>query len=98
MQPYGTISNDTDTEKYQPEKNLRVVAFIVFILGGLISVPTFIIGLEQEGSWLICQIGAILFCLTIIHIYIYLFRLVWRRDEIGFDSCNAPNLSIGFCQ
>ena len=70
MQPYGTISNESSTEKYQPEKNLRFAAFIVFILGGLISVPTFIIGLEQEGSWLICQIGAILFCLTIIIAFI----------------------------
>ena len=61
MQSNGTISNKADTEKYQPEKNLRFVAFVVFMIGGLVSVPTFIIGLDQEGSWLICQIGTILF-------------------------------------
>ena len=81
MQPYGTISNEADTEKYQPDKNLRVVAFIVFILGGLISVPTFIIGLEQEGSWLICQIGAILFCLTIIISFILEMMFVSKKSE-----------------
>jgi len=38
MQPYGTISNESVTEKYQPEKNHRFVAFVVFIIGGLIFV------------------------------------------------------------
>ena len=63
------------------KKNLRVVAFIVFIIGGLISVPTFIIGLEQEGSWLICQIGAILFCLTIIISFILEMMFVSKKSE-----------------
>ncbi len=81
MQPYGTISNESVTEKYQPEKNLRFVAFVVFIIGGLISVPTFIIGLEQEGSWLICQIGAILFCLTIIITFILEMMFVSKKSQ-----------------
>ena len=81
MQPYGTISSEVDTEKYQPEKNLRFVAFVVFIIGGLISVPTFIIGLDQEGSWLICQIGAILFCLTIIITFILEMMFVSKKSE-----------------
>ena len=80
MQPYGTIPNEADNEKYQPEKNLRFVAFIVFILGGLISVPTFIIGLEQEGSWLICQIGAIMFCVTIIITFILEMMFVSKKS------------------
>jgi len=80
MQPYGTISNEADAEKYQPEKNLRFVAFVVFIIGGLISVPTFIIGLEQEGSWLICQISAILFCLTIIITFILEMMFVSKKS------------------
>ena len=81
MQPYGTISDEADTEKYQPVKNLRFVAFVVFIIGGLISVPTYIIGLEQEGSWLICQIGAILFCLTIIISFILEMMFVSKKSE-----------------
>ena len=81
MQPYGTISDKSVTEKYQPVRNLRFVAFIVFIFGGLISVPTFIIGLEQEGSWLICQIGAILFCLTIIITFILEMMFVAKKAE-----------------
>ena len=81
MQPYDSISNDSVTEKYHPEKNLRFVAFIVFIFGGLISVPTFIIGLDQEGSWLICQIGAILFCLTIIITFILEMMFVSKKSE-----------------
>ncbi len=81
MQPYGTISDESVTEKYQPVRNLRFVAFIVFIFGGLISVPTFIIGLEQEGSWLICQIGAILFCLTIIITFILEMMFVAKKSE-----------------
>lgn len=81
MQPYGNAANESVTEKYQPEKNLRFVAFIVFILGGLISVPTFIIGLDQEGSWLICQISAILFCLTIIITFILEMMFVSRKSE-----------------
>ena len=81
MQPYGTTSNVSVTGKYQPDKNLRFVAFIVFIIGALISIPTFIIGLEQEGSWLICQIGAILFCLTIITTFILEFMFVGRQSE-----------------
>ena len=81
MQPYGTISNEADIEKYQPEKNLRFVALIVLILGGLISVPTFIIGLDQEGSWIICQIGAILFCLTIIITFILEMMFVSKKSE-----------------
>ena len=81
MQPYGTISDESVTEKYKPEKNLRFVAFVVFIIGGLISVPTFIIGLEQEGSWLLCQIGAILFCLTIIITFILEMMFVAKKSE-----------------
>lgn len=81
MQPYGTISDEADIEKYQPEKNLRFVAFVVFIIGGLISVPTFLIGLEQEGSWLICQIGAVLFCLTIIITFILEMMFVSKKSE-----------------
>ena len=81
MQPYGNISNEANTGKYQPEKNLRFVAFVVFIIGGLISVPTFIIGLEQEGSWLICQIGAILFCSTIIITFILEMMFTSRKSE-----------------
>ena len=81
MQPYGTIPNEADNEKYQPEKNLRFVAFVVFIIGGLISVPMFIIGLEQEGSWLICQIGAIMFCLTIIITFILEMMFVSKKSE-----------------
>ena len=102
MQPYGTTSNVSVTEKYQPDKNLRFVAFIVFIIGALISIPTFMIGLEQEGSWLICQIGAIIFCLTVITTFVLeamfvhnsdrsLHHFVWRRKtlniEIKSDGC-----------
>ena len=81
MQPYGTTSNVSFTEKYQPDKNLRFAAFIVFIIGALISIPTFMIGLEQEGSWLICQIGAIIFCLTVITTFVLETMFVSKKSE-----------------
>ena len=81
MQPYGTTSNVSVTEKYQPDKNLRFAAFIVFIIGALISIPTFMIGLEQEGSWLICQIGAIIFCLTVITTFVLEAMFVSKKSE-----------------
>ena len=66
MEPYGSPSDESAYEEYQPERDLKFAAVVVFIIGALISVPTFMVGLEQEGSWLISQIGAILFCLTAI--------------------------------
>ena len=81
MQPYDTTSNVSVTEKYQPDKNLRFAAFIVFIIGALISIPTFMIGLEQEGSWLICQIGAIIFCLTVITTFVLEAMFVSKKSE-----------------
>lgn len=66
MEPYGSPSDESAYEEYQPERDLKFAAVVVFIIGALISVPTFMVGLEQEGSWLISQIGAVLFCLTAI--------------------------------
>ena len=66
MEPYGSLSGESANEEYQPERNLKFAAVVVFIIGALISVPTFMVGLEQEGSWFIAQIGAILFCLMAI--------------------------------
>ena len=64
MEPYGSPSDESAYEEYQPERDLKFAAVVVFIIGALISVTTLMVGLEQEGSWLIAQIGAILFCLT----------------------------------
>ena len=65
MKPFSS-KDITGYEKHQPKPSLRLIGVIVFVIGALISIPTFIIGLEQEGSWLISQIGIIMFCITII--------------------------------
>ena len=66
MKPYDSLSEESAREEYQPDVGQRFAPVVVFVIGAMISIPTFNAGLDQEGSWLISQIGAILFCLTAI--------------------------------
>lgn len=81
MEPYGSPSDESAYEEYQPERDLKFVAVVVFIIGALISVPTFMVGLEQEGSWFIAQIGAILFCLTAIIAFMLVIISTSKKAE-----------------
>ena len=66
MSQFDSFSNQSVNDDMAPSNKLRLISLLVFGIGALISIPTFVIGLEQEGSWLISQIGIILFCITII--------------------------------
>tara|TARA_B100001248_G_scaffold214759_1_gene169396 strand:+ start:2836 stop:3162 length:327 start_codon:yes stop_codon:yes gene_type:complete len=43
-----------------------MVSTTIILIGGSISIITLVIGLEQEGSWVISKIGGMLLCLTLI--------------------------------
>ena len=81
MEPYGSPSDESAYEEYQPERDLKFAAVVVFIIGALISVPTLMVGFEQEGSWLIAQIGAILFCLTAIIAFMLVIISTSKKAE-----------------
>ena len=63
------------------QKEISFAAVVVFIIGALISVPTLMVGFEQEGSWLIAQIGAILFCLTAIIAFMLVIISTSKKAE-----------------
>lgn len=87
MKPYGTLSEKSVGEKYQPERGQQFAPIVVFIIGATISIPTFIVGLDQEGSWLISQIGAILFCLTAI--VAFMLVIMSTSKKANWDSAQG---------
>ena len=63
-----------------------MVSSTILLIGGSISIITIVIGLEQEGSWVISKIGGMLLCLTLIVSTIsqvrYLSRLAdWQTEN-----------------
>ncbi len=63
-----------------------MVGVTIMLIGGSISIITLVIGLEQEGSWVIFKIGGMLLCLTLILATIptirYLSRLAdWQTEN-----------------
>ena len=81
MKPYGSLSEESAREEYQPERGQQFAPVVVFAIGATISIPTFIVGLDQEGSWLISQIGAILFCLTAIVAFMLVIMSASKKAE-----------------
>ena len=97
MKPYGSLSEEAVREEYQPESGQRFAPVVVFAIGAMISIPTFIVGLDQEGSWLISQIGAILFCLTAIVTFMLVIMSTSKKanwDAARGNSTVRAKLSI----
>ena len=64
----------------------QMVGATIFLIGGSISGIILVIGLEQEGSWVIFKVGGMLLCLTFILSNIaqirYLSRLAdWQTEN-----------------
>ena len=64
----------------------QMVGVTILLIGGSISGIILVIGLEQEGSWVIFKVGGILLCLTFIVSNIaqirYLSRLAdWQTEN-----------------
>ena len=90
MKPYGSLSEEAVREEYQPESGQRFAPVVVFMIGAMISIPTFIVGLDQEGSWLISQIGAILFCLTAIVAFMLVIMSTSKKANWDAAQGNSP--------
>ena len=58
-----------------------MVSSTILLIGGSISIITIVIGLEQEGSWVITKIGGMLLCLTLILSTSYQIRYLSRLAD-----------------
>ena len=72
-----------------------MVSTTIILIGGSISIITHVIGLEQEGSWVISKIGGMLLCLTVILSTITQIRYFSRLADWQMAN-NQPNLYAKF--
>ena len=61
----------------------QMVGVTILLIGGSISGIILVIGLEQEGSWVIFKVGGMLLCLTFILSNIAQIRYLSRLKLIG---------------
>ncbi len=72
-----------------------MVSSTIFIIGVSISIITIVIGLEQEGSWVIAKIGGMLLCLTLILSTIFQVRYFSRLADWQTEN-NKSNIYAKF--
>jgi len=72
-----------------------MVGGTILLIGGSISIITIVIGLEQEGSWVISKLGGMLLCLTLILSTIVQIRYLSRLADWQTEN-NQPNLYAKF--
>ena len=72
-----------------------MVSSTILLIGGSISIITIVIGLEQEGSWVITKIGGMLLCLTLILSTIFQVRYFSRLADWQTEN-NKSNIYTNF--
>ena len=72
-----------------------MVSSTIFIIGVSMSIITIVIGLEQEGSWVIFKVGGMLLCLTFILSNIAQIRYLSRLADWQIEN-NKSNIYAKF--